>query len=169
MRIRNLFLSSILFLFSNFINAQVQYDVYAGFMLHFGKFVQWPAEQSSGDFVIGVVGDQAIKSKLEGLASTKNINGRKIVIRKVAGVGDLEGCHVLFVSKGEATKITTYYSSTKTHKILLVSEGDGNLSKGSVFNFIEKDGKIRFEYSQSEAEAHGLKVSADLVKLAIQK
>lgn len=150
-------------------NAQNQYDVYAGFMFHFGKYVQWPDNMQSGDFVVGVVGNSAMKTKLDNLAASKNINGRKIVVKKVAGVADVDGCNILFIPASDAGQVTVLKSAAKSKKVLLVTEGDGNISKGSVFNFIEKDGKVRFEYSQAEADAHGLKVSADLVKLAIVK
>lgn len=150
-------------------NAQNQYDVYAGFMFHFGKYVQWPADMQAGDFVIGVVGNSPMKGKLDNLASSKNINGRKIIIKKVSGVADVDGCNVLFIPNSDIGQIAAFKGVTKSKKILLVTEGDGNISKGSVFNFIEKDGKVRFEFSQAEADAHGLKVSSDLIKLAIVK
>ncbi|MFN8437423.1 MAG: YfiR family protein [Cytophagales bacterium] len=163
-----IFLLSLLILTSK-IDAQNQNDIYAGLMFHFGKYVQWPANMQSGDFVIGVQGNSPLKGKLETLAASKNINGRKIVIKKVASSSDLEGCHILFVPDNSIASIAEYKSKIKANHVLLVTEGDGNLQKGSVFNFIEKDGKVRFEFSQSDADAHNLKVSSDLVKLAIVK
>lgn len=151
------------------VKAQNQNDIYAGFIFHFGKYVQWPANMQSGDFVVGVVGNGAIKTKLDNLASTKNLNGRKIVVKKVKAATDLSGCNLVFIPNDESSMISVLKSAAKTNKVLLVSEGDGNLSKGSVFNFIEKDGKVRFEFDQAAADANGLKVSADLIKLAIVK
>jgi hypothetical protein len=156
-------------LFPYLSEAQGQYDIYAGFMFHFGKFVQWPSELQSGDFVIGLVGDCPIKNRLDNFAATKNINGRKIVIRTVASTTDLKGCNILFIPKNENAKLATYASGAKTYNILLVTESEGNITKGAVFNFIEKEGKVRFEFNQSEADSHVLKVSADLVKLAVAK
>lgn len=158
-----------LFLFPSFAEAQGQYDIYAGFMFHFGKFVQWPSELQTGDFVIGIVGDCPIKNRLDNFAATKNINGRKIVVRSVGSVADLKGCNILFIPKNENAKLSTYASGAKTYNILMVTESEGNITKGAVFNFVEKEGKVRFEFSQSEADSHVLKVSADLVKLAIIK
>lgn len=150
-------------------NAQNQYDVYAGFMFHFGKYVQWPDNMQTGDFVVGVVGNSAMKTKLDNLAASKNINGRKIVIKKVVSAADVEGCNILFIPASDISQVASLKGAAKSKKVLLVTEGDGNISKGSIFNFIEKDGKVRFEFSQAEADAHGLKVSSDLVKLAIVK
>ena len=150
-------------------SAQNQYDVYAGFMFHFGKYVQWPSKLQSGDFVIGVVGNSPMKSKLDALASSKNINGRKIVVKKVTTAADVAGCSVLFIPNADIGQAATLKPAAKSNNVLLVSEGDGNIAKGSIFNFIEKDGKVRFEYSEADAQAHGLKVSGDLVKLAIVK
>ncbi|MFN8437758.1 MAG: YfiR family protein [Cytophagales bacterium] len=149
--------------------AQSQYDIYSSMMLYFGKYVQWPTHLQSGDFTIGIVGNCPLKGKLESIATAKNINGRKIVVKKIESNADIKGCNIIFFPENKSESISNYKNTIKSENVLCVSEGDGNLSKGSVFNFIEADGKVKFEYSSNEANTSGLKVSADLVKLAIAK
>lgn len=167
LKTKKVLVTVLILLFGSNANAQVQFDVYAGFMVHFAKFVQWPSGEHATDFVIGVVGNTPLKAKLESMATSKTINGKKIIVKNVEKSSDLEACNMVFIPKTESSKIASLHVESKSKNVLLISEGVGNIAKGTTFNFIEKEGKIRFEYSQAEADAHGLKVSSDLVKLAI--
>lgn len=149
--------------------SQAEYKIYAGFMYHFGKYIQWPTAKSSGDFVIGVVGSSPINSALDALAGSKDINGRKIVIKPVSSSGDLSACNILFIPKSDHGKLSGYTSAGKSNSVLIVTESDGSTSQGSVVNFIQDAGKVRFELSEDGATKNGLKVASELKKLAILK
>jgi hypothetical protein len=49
----------------------------------------------------------------------------------------------------------------------VVTDKPGMSGKGAAINFVELDGKIKFEINQQVTEAHGLKVSSSLTNLAI--
>jgi DNA-binding transcriptional regulator of glucitol operon len=65
---------------------------------------------------------------------------------------------------------TRHLSKTKTiiadKPVLLVTEFEGLLQKGSVINFVIREGSIKFELSKSNAEAQGLQTDMRLVQLA---
>ena len=41
------------------------YAVYANIIYRFTKYIDWPAEKKSGDFIIGVVGDTPLMEELK--------------------------------------------------------------------------------------------------------
>ena len=51
--------------------------------------------------------------------------------------------------------------------MLIVSGKKGYGKSGSVINFVEMEGKLKFELNQSQATKRGLQVSEKLVNLAI--
>lgn len=146
------------------LQAQTKYKVYSGFMNHFTKYVQWPANSKSGDFVIAVVGNSPISVELMGL-NGKLVGGQKIVIKNFANAGAVSAGHIIFVAEGG--DIPTVSKKAKEYNALVVSEVPGGTAKGSDVNFVEEAGKIRFELSSNNTDMHGVKVSNDLKKLAI--
>ena len=146
--------------------AQAKYKVYAGFMNHFTKYVQWPADSKSGDFIIAVVGNSPIIAELKPLEG-KMVGSQKIVIKTYPNAGAVTGGHIIFVSEGQSSGIGDINKKAKSYNSLVVSEIPGGAGKGSDINFIEADGKIKFEVSNSNPDAHGIKISGELKKLGV--
>lgn len=151
--------------FSSF--GQTEYKVYSGFVYHFAIKTQWPASRSSGDFVIGVVGKSPITAYLKGLASVKKIGSRKIVVKTFNSVNEITNCHIVFLPKNQNGSLATAAQKTKGMNALLITESPGAAKKGAVVNFVNKDGRVRFELNKQRATSHGLKISSDLQKLAL--
>ena len=101
------------------------------------------------------------------MASNKKVNGHAIVIKEFKNSSQAQGCHILYVSEGASNQISTVLANTAQNPVLIVSDKPGLAKKGAVINFIEQDGKIKFELNQKMAEARGLKVSGSLTSLAI--
>ena len=67
---------------SNKLTAQsTNYKAYSLFVYNFMKYVEWPEEESTGDFIVGLIGDSKIKEDLIVLANNKKLKGRKIVFK----------------------------------------------------------------------------------------
>lgn len=137
------------------------------FIYNFSKYVKWPDAASSGKFVIGVMGASAIQSELKEMAATKQVNGMAIEVKQCNSVADIKGCHILYLSASESGKIDQVVSQTQSQSVLIVTDKPGLAKQGAAINFVEVDGKIKFELNQSNAESHGLKVSGSLTSLAI--
>ncbi|MCS6823699.1 MAG: YfiR family protein [Cytophagaceae bacterium] len=147
--------------------AQVNYKMHSLFIYKFTQYIEWPASASSGDFVIGVVGNSPIISELEALASSKKVGTRNIVVKKLTSSSDPNGCHILFISESQSAHIGTLAGKLTNSPVLILSESEGGAKKGAGINFIIVDDKMKFELNKSAIEKRGLKISADLVKLAI--
>lgn len=147
--------------------AQAEYKMYAGFMYHFAKFTQWPSAKQSGDFVIGVVGSSTMAKYATGLAASKKLGSRKIVVKEYSSASGAGECNILFLAKGKTSELSAASSISKSKNILIVTESPGAAKSGSTINFVQDGGKIRFEMSKKTASAQKLKISSELQKLAI--
>ena len=80
-----------------------EYSVKTAFLYNFAKFVDWPPQSFKNEashFVLGIVGDDPFGPALETLKD-KTVKGRKLVIRKLSRLENLEDCHMLFISGSE--------------------------------------------------------------------
>lgn len=145
--------------------AQVNYKIHSLFMYKFTQYIEWPS--TSGDFVIGVVGNSPIIAELEAIAATKKVDTRTIVVKKMSASSDLSGCQMVFISDGQSSNISAISAKLQGKPVLLVSESPGAAKKGSGINFVIIDDKMKFELNKAAVEKQGLKVSGDLTKLAI--
>ena len=139
------------------------------FIYNFTKYIKWPDSYNSDKFVIGVLGNSAIFTSLNemALAKKKTGNGLVIEVKKYSSVDEIDGCNILFVSENAIDNLGQIDSRTSTKPILVVSDSPGMATKGSVINFVELDGKMKFELNESKAFGKGLIASGSLTSLAI--
>jgi len=137
------------------------------FIYNFSKYVKWPDHMNSGKFIIGVIGSSAMQNELKTMAATKNVNGLPIEVRQFNSTAEVKDCHILYVASTESGKIEQIVSQTSGKSVLIVTDKPGLAEKGASINFVEVEGKIKFELSQHNAEKQGLKVAGALTSLAI--
>ena len=138
------------------------------FIYNFTKYIKWPDAYNPGGFVIAVVGDDAVYNNLMAVASSKKeVNGMNLVVKKFSSVDDITDCQVLFVAANFCDQLGQVNSKIQGKPVLVITDKPGMAQSGSVINFVEKDGKMKFELNQSRADSRGLKVSGSLTSLAI--
>ena len=139
------------------------------FIYNFTKLVNWPVSYQTGDFIIGVLGNSPIVAELENMAATKKAGSQTIVIEKYATVDAIKKCHILVIPETQSSKITAASGKTGGYNTLIVTDTEGGTKKGASINFVIIDSKQKFELSETNANNKGLKVGAELIKLAIVK
>jgi hypothetical protein len=144
--------------------------VKAIFLEKFTQFIDWPEESamedSSRPFIIGVIGKNPFNTILEENYSTQKIENRKVEIRYLTDIEEIEDCHILFIGKTKTNTVDQIISTTKDKPILTVSDSKGNAKRGVHINFYMSDRKIRFEINQSAIDTSNLKISYKLLQLA---
>lgn len=159
------------FLFFLFIspksNGQDLYKLHSIFIYNFSKFIDWPQNYKSGDFVIGVLGDSPITEHLKQMASNKMTGTQRFSIKNFSNPGDLEQCHILYIPKSLSSKFEECRDKLVGQPTLIITDKPGLGETGSGINFLLVDGKPRFELNKSYTEERKLKVSSELSKLAI--
>lgn len=144
-------------------------DVKAAFVYNFLKFVEWPASrfgETNAPLVIGVVGQSSIMVELEAAVRLRTVNGRPLVVKAVERPQDAGTVHLLFFPASEDTRFADLLPTLAGSGVLTVGESAAFADQGGIINFVLQDGKLRFEINMDSAELAGLKVSAQLQKLA---
>jgi hypothetical protein len=139
----------------------INYKVHALFLYKFTQYIEWPA--ANGNYVIGVVGNSPILEELQNIASAK----KNVTIKKLTATSDMSGCHLIFVSEGSSTHLSSVSSKVSGKPVLVISETGSGAKRGAGINFIMVDDKMKFELNKGMVERQGLKVSGDLVTLSI--
>ena len=149
--------------------ASNEYQVKAAFVYNFLKFVEWPAGQfaeTNSPIVIGVAGKGAMGAELEAAVSGRRINGRELVVRTVDSPPAAQGTHVLFVGLGEDQRAEEWLRQPKGGGTLTVGESEVFGKRGGMITFWHEGDKRRFSIDVAAASQAGLKISAQLQKLA---
>lgn len=143
--------------------------VKAAFLYRFPGFVEWPSQALAGraSLDICVLGPTPFGTLLDELVGGETLAGRALRARLVNG-RDLDACHVLFLPDDDSTARLTALQAVATRPVLTVSDADGFLEEGGVIQLRLADDRVRFEINAAAAERAGLRLSAQLLRLAIR-
>ena len=143
------------------------YEVYSMMVFNFVKYVQWPANDNSKEFVIGVVGSNDIYTTLNTWYAGKAKGTKTYVIKKFNSAAEVTDCQVIFIDRSKSGEFDAVNNKVKGKGTLVVTDRNGLGSKGSCINFKTVDDKLRFELNQQAMEASNLKVAGALSSMAI--
>ncbi len=140
------------------------------YVINFIKYVQWP-NQSASEYKIAVVGSSEVFGELSKLSSTKNINGKKLVISQLndSQLDKIKEFHVVILSNKEANLIKKCTDALSNSPTLLITEKDGLTKKGASISMLideDDDFKTKFQINKQKIEEVGLKVSTELLALS---
>lgn len=144
-------------------DATLEYRVKAAYLFHFTKFVEWPAAAlpENEALTLCVAAPNPFDGTLADIIEGERVAGRSLAARTV---GDVNGCHVLFVPEGVAAE--PLLRGARTRPVLTVGESPDFLRQGGIINFVLEDGKVRFEINQDAATQADLRISSRLLRLA---
>ena len=142
------------------------YDIQANIIYRFTKYVDWPEDKKTGDFIIGVVGDSPLTDALKNFIVNKTAGkNQKIVIKKFASVGLIGPCHILFISEEESGDMKKIVLKTNGDPVLIVTEADGLAQKGACINFVIAGDHLRLEINKNNIEQRDLNIASELLQL----
>lgn len=145
-----------------------QATIKAAFLYQFATYVEWPAgtfQRPGQPLVMAVSGDDEFHADLEQLVTGRTLEGRPIVVRKLAETASASGVHVLFLGKRRESRLREAIESA-AGAIVIVTDQVNGLRAGSVINFTSEVSRVRFAVSLAAAEARNLKLSARLLAVA---
>jgi len=153
------------------VNAQAggraEIQIKAAFLYKFGGFVEWPAgafAAADSPFTIGVLGGEPVAAELEQITTGRTVQERPVSVRRLRRGEALAGLHVLFVGRDEVARLPEILAAAKDQPLLVVTESDNALTRGSMINFVAADDKVRFDVAPAAAGA--LRISSRLLAVA---
>ena len=145
----------------------------SSFILKIIQYVEWPAqslEDTASKVHIAVIGGGDAYDVLIEVVS-KSQHPDRIRVRVAGPHDDLSNVDVVLISSGKIDDLEAVLASLTDSPTLVVSDHDGFCEAGAMINFIiqktKRGSKLRFEINRGRAEASGLKISSQLLKLAV--
>ncbi|UCH93035.1 MAG: YfiR family protein [Candidatus Aminicenantes bacterium] len=138
----------------------------------FSQYIQWPENSGMKDhskpFVIGVIGKNPFGSILETAYSQEEnkIKDKKVEIRYISKMEEIENCHILFISKSVKKELEDILAITRGKPILTIGETEGFAEKGVLFNLYVSRDEIRFEINGAALVESQLIADSQLLSVA---
>jgi len=147
-----------------------EYLLKAGYIEKFTHFIEWPnttdINNPNVEFTIAVIGRNEFDNSLEKIFGEVKINKKKVRIKYISSINEIENSLILFISKSERNNIDEILKFTSNKPILTIGDTKGYAENGVIINmFIDKN-KLRYEINRTAAEKSGLKISSLLLTSA---
>src|SRR5713226_3786760 len=146
-----------------------EYQVKAAYLYNFGRFVKWPAGVAAGksdSFAVCVLGRDPFGPILDSTLAGEALDGKPVVIRRIARPQDAADCRILFVSSTEENHLKEILAAIDQVGVLTVSDMPGFSRRGGMIQFVVEGDRIRFEINLATAESAKLVLSSELLKVA---
>lgn len=149
--------------------APTEEAVKAAYLSKLRHYVEWPARAAppaEGRTVIGIVGADEVADNLLKLSAVRDPVRGTLAVRRLRPGDSLEGVHILYIGDAWFSRAAGMLDAASARAILVVTESNGALGRGSVVNFHVAEERVRFDISLESAEKNGLKISSQLLALA---
>ncbi|MFW5751855.1 MAG: YfiR family protein [bacterium] len=152
---------------SLFLKANSQEEKYiALYIYNFTKYINWPSEAKSGDFVINIIGHESVYHALVNLTEGKTVGNQPIRVNFYKNEELAKEGHIQFLGHWQSRSLNSLLSKTSSKSSLILTEMAGLIDKGSAINFMVVDGSIKYEIKKKHAEDRGLIVNSRLESMA---
>jgi hypothetical protein len=142
--------------------------VKAAFLPRFARYVSWPpgALPSPGaPFQLCLVGRDPFGRMLDQAAVGELIDGRGVVVRRVASPERAGGCHLAFVQGPLPRETARMLQMMRRQPVLTVTDARAGPERGMI-HFTVVAGRVRFFIDEAAAAQSGLSISSRLLALA---
>jgi hypothetical protein len=135
-----------------------EHQVKAAFLINLVRFVEWPHEMSD-QFKFCVLNDDRLEASLRTAGAGKTAASRDITVRKLRFGDSFQGCAVIYVG-GEHT------AKPDRQGILTVGDSEAFEKQGGMITLSFDTHRLQFTASLESIRGAGLRVSANLLRLA---
>jgi len=143
-----------------------EYEVKAAFIFNIAKYAKWPAaafSDASAPLVIGVLGKDPFGGTLDRIVQNRQIEGRRVVIRRGSSPGEMRGCHLVFIADTERDRIAGHCAVLENLGVLTVGDAPERVT---AIVFYLDGSRLSFSVSLAALDRAQVQISAKLLKLA---
>jgi hypothetical protein len=143
--------------------------VKAEFVLRFASYVEWPENTApTGNFNIVVLGASQIALRMQALAAGRTVMNRPVQIRRIARIEDVGDAQLLYIGNDRSAGLRDLIARIADRNVLVISDEEDALDSGSTINLRVADQHVRFEVSLPAARQARLRISSELLALAVR-
>jgi uncharacterized protein DUF4154 len=148
-------------------SGDVEARVKGAFVFNFARFIEWPPKPAREAVRIAVVGRGDLAETLEEITRGKTVNSRSIEVIKLPSSSSIPPCDILFMERTESKHVKEIVQTLAGKPVLTVCDGPNCSKDGAMIAFRLVDESVRFQINQEAAEKAGLKISSQLLKVAL--
>jgi uncharacterized protein DUF4154 len=148
-------------------SAEVEMHLKAAFIYNFARFIEWPGSAPAGPVRIGVLGRGNLAAPLREVIHGKSANGHPVEVATIASVADADRVQILLIQNSESKHVREIVQALAGKPVLTICENGNGIRDGAMIAFLVVDESVRFQISQKAAEQVGLKISSQLLKVAL--
>lgn len=151
------------------VNPAPEAAIKAAVVANLPKFVEWPAtafQSTSAAFQVGILGDDSVAESIVLALDGKRLGDRVVSVSRLSKLEDASNCHLLYVSASEERRLDAIIKLLEGRPVLTVADFNRFAQRGGMVGLTVEAGKVRFEINERAARANGLRLSANLLRLA---
>lgn len=147
-----------------------EYEVKAAFLERFTRFVEWPDSNLMNNvdkpFIIGILGENPFNSILEKTYAKQKIKNKKVEIRYISELKEIDDCNILYISRSALKRIDQIISYVKKIPILTVGDDKRFSGKGVQITLFVENNHVYFEIDKDAVNLSGLYMNSLLLKMS---
>lgn len=148
-------------------STQLIYNLQVHMLFKLLPYIDWVGQedQTEEPFVICILGDDPYGKLIDQLAKESQYKKRKIEIRRIEEIDQLQSCHVLFINPSFENDWNEIQEKIKTWQILTISEY-GNFAKlGGMVNYFINNDNLNLEINVTAVEEKEIKINSLVLQL----
>ncbi len=143
-------------------------QVKAAYLFNFARFIEWPkasADQQEPAFNLCIIGDNKIARALDA-AKGKDIANRPLIVTLLNNAETALHCQLIFIATPATGLGRAILNDIKDLPILTVIDSGNSGVEDGMITLVLVDGRLRFRVNQPAAQRAGLRIPAQVLKLA---
>jgi hypothetical protein len=138
------------------------------FVYNFTKQIEWPEESFvKPQFTICVLDDIEIAERLIEIVKGRKYFDKNFEVKIIKNINESIGAQMLFIPQSKGKKIEKELMGIPQTGLLIITEEKSMPANYSSINLIEKNSQLRFEINLPLTKKQNIKISNNLLKLAI--
>jgi len=148
---------------------QLELAVKATYLVKFAAFVEWPAsafESASGPLNLCIVG-APLAGVADQVAAGQTVGQHPLAVRHIAAATHGLGCHIIFTAGAPQQSVEAAIDAVRGEPVLTVTDLPQTAPRRGIINFVLQSNHVRFDIDDREATRDGLRISSQLLALAV--
>ena len=145
-----------------------EFQIEAVFLFNFSQFVVWPPTAFADEndpFVICLLGTDPFGAYLDDTVRDETVNRRRLLVKRYRRAEEVDNCHILFISKSEAGRLSEALVRLQGRSVLSVSDADNFGRRGGMVRFVVERNHVRLRVNVEAAKKAGLTISSKLLRV----
>lgn len=138
----------------------------AALSYNFAKYASWPEHVVTSETVEICYFSTRLKKSFDALQE-KPIYDKPVSVRQLSRIEQSDACHLVFVDNSERDMIQRLFVHLADRPVLTVSDIAGFIDEGGMIEIVKFNNKFRFKVNMKQLEKARLKMSSQVLKLAV--